>query len=177
MRALLLGLCACGRVDFGELQHAELVATVAECVNPALPDPAKCRSVNGAKQLVVDLNDSGTNNPWFGYVSFDPVVPGELVSATLRMHTTTDAVAVGPASGEVWEVAAFSLADLSVAVPAQVRMLAIDRGPVVADEIVEWPLDTAIVPRYLGILPTNADGTNYWNLEGLDPPRLLVDYR
>lgn len=177
MRGWLLVVCACGRIDFGQTQHVEYVATVAECLNPSAPDPAKCRSVNGAKQLVVDLMDTTTSNPWYGYVRFDPAVPGELVSATLRMVATSDAKADAPASGEVWEVAPFALADLSTSVPAKVRMLANDPGPIVPDQVVEWPLATTTVPSYFGIYPTNTDGTNYWNLDGTDPPRLLVDYR
>src|SRR5690242_19468961 len=102
-------LAGCGRLDFAERppERVEVPATVAACIDPMKPDPASCESLNGARQLVVDLKDATTMDPWYGYVRFDlpEALRGRHVAAvTLEMTATDGGQAGGGSTGVVWSV-------------------------------------------------------------------------
>jgi hypothetical protein len=164
--------------------HVEYVATIAECLDPEIPDPAECRGFNGPAQLVLDNSDSTTNDPWYGYVRFDldGAIAGRTVtSVVLRLTATNDPKADGPNTGVVWAVDPFDLTSLTGTTPQHVGTtpLAGSQGSVVELEVVDWPLPAGAVvantPVYLGLETPSGDGVNYWNLAGPDPPRLIVD--
>jgi hypothetical protein len=159
-------------------------AVVAECINPAAPDPLACRAVNGNTELAVDLLDSATQNPWEAFIRFDAddQLAGRTVTAvTLRMVVTTSASASGPDSGSVFRVSAFTRASLDTTTPTKLDATALagSRGAVTQNDVVDWPLSPTLVtssaPVYLGVYPNDTNGVSYWNLDGTTPPRLIVD--
>jgi len=159
-------------------------ATVAECINPAVPSTATCRSVNGDTQMVVDADDSGTNNPWFGFVRFDiddKVANKTVTAVRFQIRTTNNSKAPAPKSGEVWQVTPFTLASLSTAVPAHVGAtpLGPDKGAVSQNITLTWTMPVSLVTAnsgvYFSIESSSSDGTNYWNTSGTTPPKLIVD--
>jgi hypothetical protein len=159
-------------------------AVVAECINPAAPDPLACRAVNGNAELAVDLLDSATQNPWEAFIRFniDDQLQGRTVTAvTLRLVATTAGNASGPDSGSVFRVSAFTRASLDTTTPAKLDATALagSQGAVAQNDVVNWPLPSTLVtadaPVYLGLYPNNTDGVSYWNLDGTSPPRLIVD--
>lgn len=160
-------------------------AKIAECASDNLTDPQYCRSINGQTQLVIDEKDSTTSQPWYAFVRFDldGAISGMSVDkVTLRVVATSNNKADGPNSGDVWRVSAFSLQSLQQnQLPAKqgTSKLAGSQGPVSESQTVEWPLTTAIVQAnqsvYLGIYLTTSDGVNYWNTDGPEPPKLVID--
>jgi hypothetical protein len=159
-------------------------AAVAECLNPAMPSTATCRSVNGATQMVVDQNDSGTGNPWFGFVSFaidDKVANKTVTKVTLELRTTNDAKVTAPNSGVVWRVDPFTKMSLDTTVPAHVGTapLGADKGAVAQNQTLSWVMPNNLVAAnsgvYFDIETASSDGTNYWNTSGTTPPILVVD--
>jgi hypothetical protein len=159
-------------------------ATVAECVNPALPNPDTCRSVNGDTQMVVDENDSGTDNPWVGFVRFD--IDGQIAGKTvtqvrLQLRTTSNSKASATKSGAIWQVQPFTKASLATTVPAHIGATEVgaDKGAVTANMTLTWALPVGLVTAnngvYFSVETTSSDGTNYWNSSGTTPPILIVD--
>ena len=52
------------------------------------------------------------------------------------------------------------------------------QGAVTRLQVVEWPLPTAVVAAgvvFLRLATPSSDGVNYWNLDGPEPPRLVID--
>jgi hypothetical protein len=159
-------------------------ASVAECINPATPNPDTCRSVNGATQMVVDANDTATGNPWVGFVRFDiddQVAGKQITSVRLQMMTTSDAKAQASQSGAIYQVQAFTKASLAMTVPMPIGTMPIgaDKGAVTQNQTLTWSLPINLVMAnsgvYLGVRTTSSDGTNYWNTSGTTPPKLFVD--
>jgi hypothetical protein len=160
------------------------MAVVAECLNPAVPSPAECRSVNGDTQMVVDENDSTTDNPWLGFVRFD--IDGQIAGKTvtqvrLQLRTSSDSKASATKSGAIWQVQPFTKASLAMTVPAHVGATEIgaDKGAVSPNMTLTWMLPTSLVSANSGVFvsveTTSSDGTNYWNTSGTTPPILVVD--
>lgn len=158
-------------------------ADVAACIDPATPDPDACEAAVGFAIMSIDAEAvAGQGGRWEGYVRI-PVgeeIAGRTVTAVrLRLHVPASNGADSPSSGEVWEVAPFSAADLAVAAPAQVQMLAPARGPVELDTTIELPLVglelEAGTPVHLGLQPTTTNGVDYVNTNGATPPMLVVD--
>lgn len=162
----------------------EVLASVAECIDPAAPDPVACEQIAGAGMLTIDGSDGMPAHAWYTYLRFDPD-PAALAGKTI------DALAlrlvVGPAmgdastqGGEIWEVAPFSAADLSVAAPAPVGMapIAASPGAVTNNQAVTWDLPIGLLaaggPVHLGVLPVNSDGVDYYRPATAMPPRLVV---
>jgi hypothetical protein len=159
-------------------------AAVAECINPSVPSTATCRSVNGNTEMVVDADDSSTNNPWLGFVRFDidDKVAGKTVTQVrLQLRTTSNSKASATKSGAIWEVQPFTLASLSTTAPAHVGASPIgpDKGAVNPNLTLTWVLPVTLVSAnngvYVGIETTSGDGTNYWKTSGTTPPILIVD--
>jgi hypothetical protein len=168
--------------------HFEYPADVAECVDPAAPDPAVCRTANVGSgndlfQMSVDLEDAGVGHPWVAYIRFavDAEFAGKTVtSVKLRVVATDDTLAAAPETGDVFAVAPFVGADLTGTAPAKVgARLAGSQGAVDTLDIVEFPLPVASVtagtPAHFGLFPTNTNGAIYWNSSGPNPPRLIID--
>lgn len=191
---LVLVLVGCGRMGFearlGESAESPAnsvrlvyTATIAECIDPALPDLTRCASFNGNDQLVVDGDDGQTNSPWESFLRFDldTALAGRTVhSVTLVLTSTDDDKADGPDSGAIWEVEPFDRDSLAIEAPAVVRAvpLADSKGKVEQVEPVAWTLPVAMASTdslYLGIITASDNGgVNYWNLAGEEPPRLEI---
>ena len=193
--SLVLVLVGCGRMGFearlGESDQPDAppnsvrlsyTATIAECVDPALPNLMRCASYNGNDQLVVDGADGQTNSPWESFLRFDvdAQLAGRTVhSVTLILTSTDDDKADGPDSGAIWEVEPFDRVSLASEAPAVVRdaQLAGSKGRVEQVEPVAWalPVSMATSTLYLGVLTaSDMGGVNYWNLDGDEPPRLEI---
>ncbi len=172
-----------GSID-AAIMHLEYTATIAECLDPTLPDPDQCKAVNGAAQLVIDTSDSQTLNPWQAYLRFelDDAIAGKRVVAVTLVAVATDNVkAPGPDTGSIWRVEQFTASSLFNTTPVQLdsQPLAGSQGPVVKLQPINWPLPIDLVAPnsavFLGLLPNNSDGVNYSNLAGPSPPRLIID--
>lgn len=166
----------------------EYPAEIAECVDPGAPDPAACRtqnmgSSNNLFQMVVDLEDTAAAHPWVAYLRFavDDQIAGRTITAVaLRVTVTNDAAADSNSTGEVFAVAPFSLADLTGSAPAKIGVrLAPSQGAVVKLDVKDFPLPldavTADAPAHFGIFPVSAQGVNFWNSSGPNPPILIID--
>lgn len=191
---VLLWLVGCGRMGFdtqtGDGVEApagsvrlSYTATIAECIDPAVPNLTRCATYNGSDQLVVDGADGDTQSPWESFLrfDFDDQLSGRTVYAVaLVMTATDDDKAKGPDSGAIWEVEPFDLASLASEAPAIVRAspLAGSKGPVDQSQTVEWSLPASSVTSasvYLGVITSSEDGgVNYWNLAGAEPPHLEI---
>src|SRR5690606_32983026 len=158
-------------------------ATLAECNDPVNLDPEACElgSDPSMGALVVDLDDAGIG-PIHAFLRFDfddALVPADVITVTLRMVATD--LSNAPSSGEVYRVEPFELMDLYAIQPATVgSVLAPDQGTVVENDVVEWPLPPDLLSGgetslYLGVLPLSTNGTDYWNLDGLAPPELIIE--
>ncbi|HTL37015.1 MAG TPA: hypothetical protein VL326_27955 [Kofleriaceae bacterium] len=159
-------------------------AAVAECINPAVPSTATCRSVNGDTQMVVDADDSGTNNPWIGFVRFDiddKVANKTVTAVRFQIRTTNNSKATAPKSGEVWQVTSFTKDSLSMTVPTHVGStpLGADKGAVSQNITLTWSMPVSLVAANSGVFfsieTSSSDGTNYWNTSGTTPPVLIVN--
>jgi hypothetical protein len=162
----------------------EYTATIAECMSPVNPDPAGCELATGFGTMNVDESDSATGEPNYAFVRFDidAWLADETIDAvTLRLVAADTAKAEGPNSGEVRQVEPFVYDDLLMGAPQSIQLLSGDVGRVVQGQIVEWDLSVIIVSAgaviCLGVVPQSSDGVDYWNLNGITPPRLIVAYR
>lgn len=158
-------------------------AALAECNDPINLDPDVCELGGNPAMgaMVVDSLDAGAG-PIHGFLRFDlddAVDPDLVVSVTLRLVATDPTVS--QSSGEVYRVEPFGLMDLFSVQPATVGpMLAPDQGPVAGGDVVEWVLPPDVLSLgepslYLGILPLSTDGVDYWNLDGAEPPELIIE--
>ena len=158
-------------------------AVVAECMAPMFPDPTLCRSLNGQQQLVIDIRDSMTNDPWHSYIRFDTdmtLIGKTITKVSLRMVITTANNAAGPDTGSVFAVTPFTQQSLTNNVPSKVGgQLAGSQGAVGEGDVVTWTLPPSSViagtPVYLGLYANDDDGVNYYNRDGAMPPRLIID--
>jgi hypothetical protein len=159
----------------GSASSVVYVATVADCIDTASPDPDQCASP--AEALWIDLPETEA------YLRFEPdgaIAGATIVSATLRLTVGTYAQAQGEESGELWEVAPFARADLFNGAPLTVgSVLAGDQGVAEPGTTVDWSVPVALVaadtPVYLGVIPLGYNSTGYQNLNGSNPPRLIVE--
>ena len=158
-------------------------ATVAECIDPATPDPTECTTIKGPDQLVVDMLDANTKQPWDAFVRFDldGAIAGRTIDLVrLELTATTDSLAPSGNSGELFQVQPFTRMELFGTEPMKVSTtpLAGSQGAVTNLQVVTWPVPTMLVAAsgsvYLELESTSQDGVNYWNLAGPNPPRLLV---
>ncbi len=158
-------------------------ATVAECIDPMAPNPAMCTSIKGAAQLVVDMLDATTLQPWDAFLRFDldgAFAGRSVVMVRLELTATDDTNAPSGNSGELYQVMPFTKLDLSLAEPAKVSATALapNQGAVAKLQLVMWPVPTSLVAPngsvFLELESTSQDGVNYWNLAGATPPRLVV---
>ena len=168
----------------------EYVASLADCINPAEPNPDTCESFNGGLFIAVDGDSLNTGQPSYGYLRFelDAALTGKSVTAVrLVLRTGPFLNASSDQSGEVWQVAPFERADLFVAVPAPLgsgpvaeSMGGTDPEAIPADYDVVWELPPSLVEPgsslFFGILPLSDDGVYYHNAKAVSPPTLYVDY-
>ena len=158
-------------------------ATVAECVNPAMPNPDTCRSIKGNDQLVADGSDATTMQPWDAFVRFD--LDGQIAGKMIKtvhfvLTVTNDSLAPSGTSGAIWQVAMFDKPSLYLAEPAKVGTMPVApaQSSVAKLQAVTFTIPASLVAAnsslYLGIVNTSQDGVNYWNLDGANPPRLVI---
>jgi hypothetical protein len=94
--------------------------------------------------------------------------------------TIADVIAAaGDQTGVLWQVAAFDRTSLFTTAPANVGAapLGADQGTVNPGDVVTWPLDVGLLSAtdlHFGIRPTTSGGIYYWNLNGSQPPKLIV---
>jgi len=136
-------------------------------------------------EMNVDLADT-PNNPHHAFLRFnlDGAFAGRTVtSVRLRLHTTADANAGSPSSGEVWSVATFARADLFTAAPVKIGAAPIagDVGAVTRLQVVEFVLPVGSVtvnsPACFGVFALLTEGVDYYNNRGAEPPQLIVGYQ
>jgi hypothetical protein len=159
-------------------------AALAECNDPVNLDPDACEleAAPSMGALTVDLQNNTGIGPFHGYLRFDldgALDPDLVVSVTLRLVATDSSSS--PSSGEVHRVEPFELMDLFAYQPATIGpLLAPAQGPVAGGDVVEWLLPPNELPLdepslYFGIVPLSSDGIDYWNLDGAQPPELVVE--
>ncbi len=201
MRALVVGVLAslagCGRLYFDPLGGAGDGATdgggssvtylpsIADCLDPGAPDPAFCRAADSETELSVDLDDDELGVPFYSYLRFDidtSIPRSDVRAVVLRLVISDNPEADGPSTGEIWRVAPFAASDLYAQAPALrgATPIGAAQGPVDQLQVIEWSLATDVIddePLCIAIVPISDAGVNYWNLEGVDPPRLRIDLR
>ncbi len=161
----------------GSVETITYEATIADCVDPASPNPDQC--ANPTEALWIDQSDMRA------YLRFEPddtIAGATIISATLRLTVGTYSQAQGDTSGEMWEVEPFTRPDLFNSAPLPVgSVLAGDQGPADPENHVAWPLPVALVvpstPVYLGVIPVSFNSVGYLNLNGTNPPQLVVEYQ
>lgn len=156
-------------------------ATVADCIDPAAPDPDACALENGGTRMTADAQaDTGGQRRIFLRFDLDGAIAGTIDSVVLRVTVPIVAGSESNASGSLWEVAPFTRADLFTAAPADVGAspLVMDLGAVVQGQVVDFELPTAAVAPgesvYFSIRTTSTNGVDYFNLTGTSPPELLI---
>lgn len=156
-------------------------AAVADCVYIGMEDPDVCAAAPPVNTMTVDGAVSTVMLPGHSFLRFD--LDGQLAGATvtevrLRLTVSDDSNAASVSTGELHEVAPFTRMDLFTAAPATVAPLGGDQGAVMPNDPVEWVLPSGIVAAdgsvFLGVLPVDTDGVDYWNNDGAMPPVLLV---
>jgi len=165
----------------------EYPAAVADCVNPGAPDPDACAVEVGQSRMTVDAEFDSINDPTPRHVylrfDLDGTLTGKVIDAVSdRLHVPTMSGSNSDNSGNMWEVAPFDRSDLFVAAPINMGSTPIspNLGAVALDSDVLFPLPVDSVAAdasvYLGILPINTNGVDYFNNGGAAPPMLVVDY-
>jgi hypothetical protein len=158
-------------------------ATVAECIDPMLPNPDTCKSIKGPDQLVVDMLDATTNQPWDAFVRFDldsAFGTGAITKLELVLTATSDSLASSGNSGLVYQVMPFTKMDLYMVEPMKVSAtpIAPSQGAITQLQVITWPLPTSLASPggsvFLELESPSQDGANYWNLAGPNPPQLIV---
>jgi hypothetical protein len=173
------GGSAPGTVEYG--------AAVADCINPGAPDPDACALEVGQNRMTVDTAFDSVNDPTPRHVylrfDLDDTLAGKVVDAVnVRLHVPNTSGSNSDNSGNMWLVAAFDRADLFVAAPITMGSMPVspNLGTVTLDSDVLFPLPVDSVVAggsvYLGILPINTNGVDYFNNMGSEPPALVVDY-
>jgi hypothetical protein len=161
-------------------------ASIADCLDPTVPDPDQCELDHGVGIMTVDGSDGLNGLPVYSFLRFDldDTLTGKTVTAvTLRLTVPDTGSGDSPESGEVWEVEPFSRQDLFTAAPLQVggAPLAMSQGAVALLDEVTWALPgDSVAPNSavtLGLYPLVNDGADYWNLNGTLPPQLVIDYQ
>lgn len=163
--------------------HVEYPSVVADCVDPASPDPDFCISKNGNGRLAVDADDTSSGNGWRGFVKFDldGVIAGRVItSVKLQMTATNDGAAAASNSGVVFQCAPFTRASLAIATPGTIgAQLAGSQGAVDPGDVVVWTLPTTLPTAnasvYLELTSPSSDGVLYHNQTNTKPPRLIID--
>jgi hypothetical protein len=177
------GMTGAGGAGGAMAVDIEYTAVIAECVTTTAPDPDVCLAAQNDDVFTVDASDGPMSNVIHGYLRFnlDNQLAGRTVTnVTLRLTVGTNMNAQAPMSGEIWQVAPFTRPDLFLMIPAAMTMLASDQGAVVLGQVVDSVLPTSLVAAngavYLGVVPlaSRTDGVDYWNLQGVDPPKLIV---
>lgn len=162
-----------------------VTASVADCISPIRLDPDYCEEDTGPGELNVDMNDHDTEEPNHSYLAFEvPTLPpgARVTRVSLRLVITDTDGAGGESTGEVWAVEPFERADLFSFAPATMGSAPVgaDLGAIEVGAEAVWELPAGLVaseePLYLGVLPLVDDGVSYWNLNGVDPPTLRIDY-
>ena len=165
-------------------QTHEFVAAIALCTDPVMLDPDACEGATGPNHMRVDTQFTELGNEpataWLRFDVDDTVVVTGSTTVTLQLVVGDTPDGDSNASGEVWEVEPFTAADLSNTQPATVgAVLGDDLGAVTFGETVQWSLpSTLIAPGesvYLGVLPVSNNGVDYWNANGDEPPRLIIE--
>lgn len=158
-------------------------AVVAPYVAPTNPDPDACAAENEGTRISVDLEVDLATGARHSFVRFDldDALSGHVVTAVvLRLTVPIVMGAESNQTGQVWEVAPFTRADLFNGVPAQVggAPLAGDMGAVVQGQVVDFSLPTTAVASgasvFLGLIPVSTNGVDYFNLAGTSPPELRI---
>ena len=163
--------------------HLEYPSIVADCIDPANPDPDFCINKNGHGRLAVDAEDTSASVGWEGFVRFDldGMIAGRVVtSVKLQMTATNDGAAAANNSGVVYQCAAFTRASLAVTTPATIgTQLAGSQGNVAPGDVVLWPLPTGLPMAngsvFLRIASPSTDGALYHNQTNTKPPKLIID--
>jgi hypothetical protein len=157
------------------------LADIAECIDPAEPDPDECESLAGIGKMSIDTEAvEGVGGAWWGFLRFtlDDQIVGTVTSVTLRLTVPVQSGAQSSNSGEIFTSEPFELADLSVAAPETIARVAPAEGSVAQGEEVDFPLDGVVIEPeglvHLAIVPQVADGADYYNAVGTDPPALIV---
>lgn len=170
--------------DAPAITHVEYASVVADCVDPADPDPDFCIARNGAGQMAVDADDTASGNGWESFVRFDldATIAGRTVtSVKLQLSATSDGSASSGSTGAVWRVATFTRTSLAVTVPATIgsQPLAGSQGAVDPDDVVVWTLPTGLPAAnssvFLKIKTADTDGVLYHNQTSAKRPRLIID--
>ena len=165
--------------------HLDYPASIAVCLDPAMPDLTSCTAAKGTSQLAADnMNDAG--GTYSGYLRFD--LDGQLagrsvmiVTLTLTDSGATDADSDD--SGEIWRVGAFTQSSLALVAPMKAGTAPISpsQGAVALGQAVTFALPVGLVGAnqtvYLGLFSVSptGDGVQYWDKTGTTPPRLHID--
>jgi hypothetical protein len=162
------------------------IATVADCVDAANPDPDVCAAVD-PEVFRVDLEVSEMGNAMaVGFVRFEPggpIVGRTIVRAEVRFRVGSKSGADSTQTGRLWQVEPFTRADLFLTpLPAQVgQVVGGDLGAVTQNQVVTWPVPTTLIspgdPLCFGIFPVNNNGVDYLGIASASPPALFVEYQ
>jgi hypothetical protein len=158
-------------------------ATVADCVDPTIPDPDACAAEGGGIRMSVDLENGMTPTPRISFLRFDldaQLTGMSVDSVELLLSVPVFAGAESTNSGEVWQVTEFDRAALFTAAPDKVGAspLAGSVGAVAQGQTVSFQLPSTLVSAggtvYLGVFPLSTNGVDYFNSLGTVPPALLI---
>jgi hypothetical protein len=153
-------------------------AAVADCIEPAAPDPDLCETNAGAGLL--DVDQMALKHSYLRFDLDNQPTGKTVLEVRLVVVVADTADAESDQSGEVWEVAPFDRLDLFAAAPAAQGMapIAVSQGAVTMNQQVDFLLPLDLVQAggvvFLGVLPVSTDGVNYFNNDGAIPPRLVV---
>jgi hypothetical protein len=163
----------------------EVIASIADCIDPALPDPDACAASQPANTMGVD-GDFSQGAKRHSYLRFElapELGAATVLEATLALTVSSFSSAQSVESGTVWQVEPFTRDDLFIAAPALVGAAPLvgAQGAVAQNQTVPFPLPVPLVlsdgALCLGVLPQTTDGIDYWNLHGAVPPRLVLTVR
>lgn len=159
-------------------------AAVAECIDPSNPNPDTCATEVGAGLITVDLDQNGLGERHaFLRFDLDDVFVGKTVDEVLlRLRVPTLMGSDSDQTGDVWQVTEFTRADLFGSEPSNVGSspVAANLGATPQGALVEFTLPSALVAVdesvFLALRPLSANGVDYIDSEGVEPPALVVRY-
>ena len=139
----------------------------------------------GPGKMTVSDSEYTTGDPHHVYLRFNlphDVAAGPFNSVTLRLRVSNTQYSESDNSGQIWRVIPFVRDDLFDGSPNTVGNgpLAGSQGGVNQGQTVDFalPADNSFVENgsvFLGIEALTGDDTDYENLNGANPPQLLIE--
>jgi hypothetical protein len=163
--------------------EVNVTASIAECLDPAMPDAAFCDGLYQVGEMDITTNHFQTGAEFHVFLRFDLPPLDETVVTDLKVKLVVGDSngAAGSEGGEMWVVEPFDAADLQQMTPMTLGVTAAASSPgaVSLNQTVEWTLPASAIAAdgslYLSLVPISSDGVIYLDAGSSAPPKVEVN--